>query len=420
MTEGMIKVEKIYKYYRLGKLGSGRLREDFSNWWARAIKKERGTMPFSRDAGRFCALKNISFEVGCGEVLGIIGNNGAGKSTLLKIISRITAPSSGCIMGNGSVASLLEVGTGFHGELTGRENIFLNGHILGMKKREIAARFDEIVAFSGVEEFIDTPVKRYSSGMYTRLAFAVAAHMDPEILIVDEVLAVGDAEFQRKCIGKMREVASNKGRTILFVSHNMQALQNLCHRVITLHKGEMVDMGDPESVIGNYLKGVARSSIISREYQTVESGPGNDAIRIKKMAIVPEYLPGQQVIDIRTPLTVEFEFWHLDPMPGSLVVSVYLFNMAGECIFDVCSDGLSGVNGLITGNCRIPGNFLNDGSYYFSFAFTKDVYTRLFYFEGGLSFDVADYRRNTTWYGKWVGYVRPAFPVILSHKDPIK
>lgn len=416
MTEVMIKVEKIYKYYRLGKLGSGRMREDFSNWWTRTMRKGREEQTVSRDAGLFCALRDISFEVVRGEVLGIIGHNGAGKSTLLKIISRITAPSSGCIMGNGSVASLLEVGTGFHGELTGRENIFLNGHILGMKKREIAARFDEIVDFSGVEEFIDTPVKRYSSGMYTRLAFAVAAHMEPEILIVDEVLAVGDAEFQRKCIGKMREVASNKGKTILFVSHNMQALQNLCHRVITLEKGEIADMGDPEAVIGAYLKGAKKSNMVAREYETPESGPGNDAIRIKKVALVPEYLPGQQVIDIRTPFTIRFEFWHQDPVPGSLVVSVYLFNMAGECIFDVCSEGLEGVHGLIEGDCRIPGNFLNDGAYYFSMSFVKNANKRLFYFEACLSFDVEDYRRNISWYGKWMGYVRPAFPVNLFPK----
>lgn len=409
----MIKVENISKYYQLGKFGSGRLREDFKNWWDKSFI----TQPEKdRSANGIWALKDISFEVAAGEVLGIIGNNGAGKSTLLKIISRITAPSNGCIMGNGRVTSLLEIGTGFHGELTGRENIYLNGHILGMKKKEIRERFDEIVDFSGVEKFIDTPVKRYSSGMYTRLAFAVAAHMDPEILIVDEVLAVGDAEFQRKSLGKMKEVSSKQGKTILLVSHNMQALKNLCNRAIVLHKGELINMGDPEIVIENYLK-KEKTYNIFQEFDNMELAPGNDAIRIKKVELKPEYLPGQEVIDIRTPLNVYFEFWNLDHTVGSLIAGVLLFNMAGECIFDVGSEGDTSLTGLIEGRCRIPGNFLNDGSYYISIAFVKDTTNRLFYFESCLSFDVEDYRKNTAWYGKWIGHVRPSFPVILRPKE---
>ena len=411
----MIKVENVSKYYNLGTLGSGRLREDLKNWWDRSFNKDLRAED-TRDW--IWALRNVSFEVAQGEVLGIIGNNGAGKSTLLKIISRITAPTSGCIMGNGRIASLLEVGTGFHGELTGRENIFLNGHILGMKKKEIIVRFDEIVDFSGVEKFIDTPVKRYSSGMYTRLAFAVAAHMDPEILIVDEVLAVGDAEFQRKCIGKMKEVSSKEGKTVLFVSHNMQALQNLCHRAIALHKGEISDMGDPEAVIGGYLKKEKKLTTY-KEYETPGSAPGNDAIRIKKVELIPHYLEGQQVIDIRTPLTVRFGFWHTDTAPGNLTVGMHLFTIQGAFIFDVCSDGLLSANGLIEGSCTIPGNFLNDGSYYLSLVFVKNTTRRLFYIESCLVFDVEDYRKNTAWYGKWQGAVRPSFPVTLTSDNSL-
>ena len=242
-----IKVEHIYKQYRLGQVGTGSLSQDVNRWWHKVRGKEDPTLkitesndPVTHDnSGFIWALKDISFSVNHGEVLGIIGRNGAGKSSLLKILSKVTSPTKGQIMLNGRVASLLEVGTGFHPELTGRENIFLNGAILGMTKREITQKFDEIVAFSGVEKYIDTPVKRYSSGMYVRLAFAVAAHLEPEILIVDEVLAVGDAEFQKKCLGKMGEVSKGEGRTVLFVSHNMAAVQSLCKSGILLQNGKL-------------------------------------------------------------------------------------------------------------------------------------------------------------------------------------
>ena len=228
----VISVEQVSKAYRLGQIGGGTLKEDFARWCAKLSGKpdpllKIGQEHHARRMGeQFWALENVSFEVKQGEVLGIIGRNGAGKSTLLKILSQVTTPTSGRIKIKGRIASLLEVGTGFHPDLTGRENVFLNGAILGMTKAEIRKKFDEIVAFSGVEEFIDTPVKRYSSGMYVRLAFAVAAHLEPEILIVDEVLAVGDAEFQKKCLGKMQDVATG-GRTVLFVSHNMAAISRL-------------------------------------------------------------------------------------------------------------------------------------------------------------------------------------------------
>jgi len=229
-------------------------------------------------AEEFWALRDVSFEVKRGEVVGIIGRNGAGKSTLLKILSRITEPTTGRIEIDGRVASLLEVGTGFHPELTGRENIFLNGAILGMKRAEIRAKFDEIVAFAEVEQFLDTPVKRYSSGMYVRLAFAVAAHLEPEILIVDEVLAVGDAEFQSKCLGKMREVAGG-GRTVLFVSHNMTAVVNLCSRAIQLERGVLVRSGDAETVVNHYLKNDSGLNGAS-EWRADERAIGNTRLRL--------------------------------------------------------------------------------------------------------------------------------------------
>lgn len=415
MRSIIIKAENVSKHYRLGKLGSGRLREDVANFLRRRSAIDHSTET-NNSKHSIWALKDISFEVEHGEVLGFIGNNGAGKSTLLKIISRITLPTSGCVFGKGRIASLLEVGTGFHGELTGMENIFLNGNILGMKKNEIAVRLDEIIDFSGVERFIDTPVKRYSSGMYTRLAFAVAAHLDPEILIVDEVLAVGDAEFQRKCLGKMKEVSTREGKTVLFVSHNMQALKNLCHRTIALHEGKIIDEGKPEIVISSYLK-KQQNDFVHQSYETPESAPGNDYIRIKKVELAADYMNDLQVIDIRTPLHLHFEFWYKDAAPGNLIVGIHLFNIAGDCIFDICSDAQKFENGLFDGSCNIPGNFLNDGSYYISIVFVKNSTTRLFYFEACIAFEVEDYRHNTEWFGKWLGYVRPSFPVIVQPKQ---
>jgi len=229
MSNTVIRVENLSKQYRLGTLNHGTLYRDLQSWWARKRGREDpnsriGTSDHSQSNNdTFWALKDVSFSVEKGEVVGIIGRNGAGKSTLLKILSRVTAPTTGEVKVKGRIASLLEVGTGFHPELTGRENIYLNGSILGMKKREIDAKFDEIVKFAEIEKFLDTPVKRYSSGMYVRLAFAVAAHLEPEILIIDEVLAVGDAAFQKKCLGKMKDVSTKEGRTVLFVSHNMGA-----------------------------------------------------------------------------------------------------------------------------------------------------------------------------------------------------
>lgn len=262
MVADAIKVENLSKQYRLGNIGTGWLAHDVNRWWHKLLGKDDPYLLVSETNDRtkkgaseyVWSLKNINFSVRKGEVLGIIGRNGAGKSTLLKILSRTTAPTTGNVKIRGRVASLLEVGTGFHPELTGRENIFLNGAILGMTKKEIKSKFDEIVDFSGVERYIDTPVKRYSSGMYVRLAFAVAAHLESEILIVDEVLAVGDAEFQKKCLGRMRDVSIKDGRTVLFVSHNMGAIRGLCSRAMLLETGQMKTAGSVEDVVSLYYK----------------------------------------------------------------------------------------------------------------------------------------------------------------------
>jgi lipopolysaccharide transport system ATP-binding protein len=261
MSETVIQVHSLSKQYRLGEVGTGTLSHDLKRWWYRVRGKEDPFLKVGEINDRTVsgtseyvwALRDINFEVKQGDILGIIGRNGAGKSTLLKILSKTTAPTSGEIKIRGRTASLLEVGTGFHPELTGRENIFLNGAIMGMTKKEIAKKFDEIVDFAGVERYVDTPVKRYSSGMYVRLAFAVAAHLEPEILIVDEVLAVGDVEFQKKCLGKMKDVSAKEGRTVLFVSHNMNAIKNLCNSALFLEKGLVKQTGLLQDVIKNYL-----------------------------------------------------------------------------------------------------------------------------------------------------------------------
>ncbi|WP_435415248.1 ABC transporter ATP-binding protein [Polaribacter aestuariivivens] len=265
----ILKVENLSKQYRLGTVGTGTISHDFNRFLARIRGKEDPYLKIGESNDRASkgnseyvwALKDINFEVKRGEVLGIIGKNGAGKSTLLKILSKVTGPTTGSIKSKGRIASLLEVGTGFHPEMTGKENIFLNGAILGMTKKEIQSKLDEIVSFSGCERYIDTPVKRYSSGMKVRLAFAVAAHLEPDILVVDEVLAVGDAEFQKKAIGKMQDISGKDGRTVLFVSHNMAAVKSLCNRGVVLDNGKSLFTGDIDSAVNFYLKNAKSSQI---------------------------------------------------------------------------------------------------------------------------------------------------------------
>lgn len=322
-----------------------------------------GSAPVERE--EFWALRNVSIEVPEGQVLGIIGANGAGKSTLLKVLSRITEPTEGEVRLRGRVASLLEVGTGFHPELTGRENVFLNGVILGMKRREVAAKLDAIVAFAGVERFLDTPVKRYSSGMYLRLAFSVAVHLDPDILIVDEVLAVGDAEFQQRCLGKM-EAKARGGRTVLFVSHNMAAVRSLCDRVVWMQKGRVFLQGDPGEVVDAYLQsGLAEENFV--EWKGMDA-PGAEGVRLRRFAVSGG---DGGSLDMRSdlPITVEMML-EIESLPDALVVGFDLLSSEGATIFRTChtdkatSEWLDLRPGLNRLMCELPPGLLNRGRFF--------------------------------------------------------
>jgi lipopolysaccharide transport system ATP-binding protein len=352
------------------------------------------------------ALKDVSFEVLPGEVIGIIGRNGAGKSTLLKILSRITEPTTGRARIRGRVGSLLEVGTGFHPELTGRENIFLNGAVLGMKRSEVALKFDEIVAFAEVERFMDTPVKHYSSGMYMRLAFAVAAFVEPEILLIDEVLAVGDAEFQKKCLGKMGDV-SRQGRTILFVSHNMTAVKSLCSRAMWLDAGRIVNAGETEGVITDYLQNGARITL-AQEWNDHDSAPGGDKVRLHRVSITALGQGADEPITVKTALELNAAFWNY--LPGAfLSLSIVLYNRAGVAIFNTGAGGRSFPAGLVSGSFVIPGDFLNDDIYAVRLLVIEDSSAVLLDLHDLVVFEVHDTERQSRWYGKWIGAVRPTF-----------
>lgn len=367
----------------------------------------------------FYALKDVSFEIEQGDRLGIIGNNGAGKSTLLKILSRISSPTSGEITVNGKVASLLEVGTGFHPELTGRENIYLNGAILGMKKDEITRNFDQIVEFAGnqIKSFLDTPVKRYSSGMYVRLGFAIAAHLNPDILIVDEVLAVGDIDFQKKSLSKMQEV-SRQDRTILFVSHNLTAVSNLCNKTLYLEKGQVKGFGETGLILNNYLA-EHQNNVLIQSFDSIDEAPGNDFIKLKYAKLEPKLFEDQAYLDIRNSFSLHFEFWNL--LKGAnLNLSLHIFSATGDCILNIATPVKVLNDGIITGKLEFPGNYFNDGTYTISLMVVKDQTIVLYNFENLINFEIADYRENVAWYGKWPGYVRPNFPFSLEQTSNLR
>jgi lipopolysaccharide transport system ATP-binding protein len=367
----------------------------------------------------FWALKDVSFKIEQGDRVGVVGSNGAGKSTLLKVLSRITEPTQGKITIKGRVASLLEVGTGFHPELSGRENIFLNGAILGMKRDEIKKHFDAIVDFAGVEKFLDTPVKRYSSGMYVRLGFAISAHLEPEIMIVDEVLAVGDADFQRKCLGKMKD-ASTSGRTILFVSHNLTAVQGLCNKAMYMQKGQLIQMGETNLIMSNYLSQIQKTDL-QVTYTNQSEAPGNERVRLKSVKLVPNYLDNQNHLDVRTSFKIQIEFWNYMDQ-ANLNISLHINSLTGECIFNIGTPSIKFDKGIISAECEIPNDFLNDGSYSLSFMIVKDTASVIYNFEEALIFEIEDYREGTVWYGKWPGYVRPKieFPIMqLEYENAI-
>jgi lipopolysaccharide transport system ATP-binding protein len=354
-----VSVEGLSKYYRIGQYRNayGTLRDSIALATHRIVRRER-----VEEHKDIWALHDVSFDVAEGEVLGIVGRNGAGKSTLLKILTRITTPTEGQAVIRGRVGSLLEVGTGFHPELTGRENVFLNGAVLGMKRREIARKFQEIVDFAGVENFIDTPVKRYSSGMSVRLAFAVAAHLEPEILLVDEVLAVGDAEFQRRCLGRMEDL-SQSGRTVLFVSHNMQAVVQLCSRALWLEHGRLLEDGQSGDVVASYLQAGHGSGSL-REWPDLETAPGNDLVRLRSVRAVHEDGTLADAVDVRTPVGIEVTFAVLR-YGEPLFPKIKVYNGRGEVAFNAMDTSARWLEpsspGDYTSTAWIPGNYLNEG-----------------------------------------------------------
>ena len=417
MSELIIRVENLGKRYRID-----RLRRRHNTLRDALDERARSFIPAlaallrrgnGREAGRetIWALDGVSFEVPRGQVLGLIGPNGAGKSTLLKVLSRITEPTTGRAEIHGRVGSLLEVGTGFHSELTGRENIYLNGAILGMTRAEIDSKFDGIVEFSEVERFLDTPVKRYSSGMYLRLAFAVAAHLEPEVLLVDEVLAVGDAAFQKKCLGKMNEIAG-RGRTVLFVSHNMLAVEELCDRVLWIQEGRIRMSGQPRAVIAEYLK-AAVSYTTERIWDDPSTAPGNSRVRLHRVRVRPADGSPTDSIDVRTSFALEFEYWSMEP-GISPMLSLDLLNERNVLLFRVggrdmpAGQGESSPGAMYRDSCLVPGNVLNNGWYRISLRVFENL-RPVFQYDDILTFQVWDAPETRGgWLGEWRGVVRPA------------
>ncbi len=418
MSDSAIQVVNLGKQFHIGARQPGTT----SAFGHRPMLHERLTSgvgrilraPFKKKMSKtevFWALQDINFDVKQGEAVGIIGHNGAGKSTLLKILSRITEPTVGYADIHGRLSSLLEVGTGFHPELTGRENIYLNAAILGMKATHIQRKFDEIVAFAEVEKFIDTAAKHYSTGMYLRLAFSVAAHLEPEILLVDEVLAVGDASFQKKCLGKMEDVAK-QGRTVVFVSHNMAAVETLCQRVVWLQNGRIHKIGEASEVVPSYLHS-ALKTITEQRWDDPQAAPGNETVRLHRVCVRPAEGPAEGSIDIRTPYVIEFDYWNMVP-ETRLDLSFHLYNEQGIMVFNHNTylepvwHGRSRAKGLYRSTCFVPGDLMNDGEYRVSLVVTSDQARAIYKHSDLLSFTVLDApEMRNAWYGRWPGSVRP-------------
>ncbi|MCY0975817.1 polysaccharide ABC transporter ATP-binding protein [Chryseobacterium wangxinyae] len=407
-----LKAEDISKQYRLGQVGTGTLTHDLNRFWHQIRGKENPYLKIGEANDRSSkgssdyvwSLRDIDFEVEQGDALGIIGRNGAGKSTLLKILSKVTKPTTGKIYTNGRIASLLEVGTGFHPEMTGRENVFLNGAILGMTRKEITRKFDEIVDFSGVERYIDTPVKRYSSGMYVRLAFAVAAHLESEILIVDEVLAVGDAEFQKKCLGKMGDVTKGEGRTILFVSHNMTAIKELCNNGILLNQGKLDFSGNILETIVEYQKSNEQNSHFLHD-EDMETAPGNQNIKILEFSVQP--ITGG-LIDIESGISIRLRFFN-HKVGINLDATFELRTYEEVPVFHTGTLISTNNDSESKEYCiefTLPKNLLNAGNYYFKLIFGQDQRIPLYINSGLVGFEVENVKfgKNT---GLLPGVIRP-------------
>ncbi len=402
----IVKIENLGKRYRIGGLHPGYMtfREMLGGIVSAPFKGWRGLNSPSRTT--LWALKNINFEVQQGELIGIIGRNGAGKSTLLKVLSRITKPTTGRVAIYGRVGSLLEVGTGFHPDLTGRENIFLNGAILGMRRAEIERKFDEIVTFSEIEQFIETPVKWYSSGMYVRLAFSVAAHLEPEVLIMDEVLAVGDAAFQQKCLDKMHDIRQ-QGRTIFFVSHSMPAVTRLCRRVILMYHGSIIGDGPAQQVVNDYLSSSWNIGA-EREWNDPHEAPGNEVVRLHRARVRAEEGQTIAAVDIRRPVGIEITYEVL--RPGHILLPVIeIYNEEGAHLFSAHDTGpqwrQSRPVGPYTSTAWIPGNLLAEGNLLVNVAVMSHLpYTATHVYERNVvAFQVIDSQEGDAARGDYIG-----------------
>jgi lipopolysaccharide transport system ATP-binding protein len=417
----IIKVENLSKAYQLGNFGTGTISRDLERSWARIRGKEDPFLKIGEVNDRaqkgssdiVWSLKDINFEVEQGDAVGIIGRNGAGKSTLLKILSRVTSPTTGSIKIKGRVASLLEVGTGFHPELSGKENIYLNGAILGMRKAEIKRKFDEIVDFAGVERYIDTPVKRYSSGMYVRLAFAVAAYLESEILIVDEVLAVGDAEFQKKCLGKMGDISKGEGKTVLFVSHNMTALSNVCNKGILLENGTLALAADVNTIVNYYLQSNIRSNNHNSNLTEIESIIPNvfklHGMKLNKLE-TDEF--GSELIFLNNTITITIDF-ELLLNKEDITIGIEIFNIAQICVFKIASLSFN-AEGNYQATCTIPPYLLNDDVYTIDLYIIKNGSVILMGLKNTIQFEVKEIERSENWYSKWIGVIRPQIPINIK------
>lgn len=427
-----IKVENLSKAYQLGEIGTGTLSNDLKRWAYRMRGKEDPFLKIGETNDRtkkgesdiVWSLKDLNFEIEQGDAVGIIGRNGAGKSTLLKILSRVTSPTTGSVKVKGRVASLLEVGTGFHPELSGRDNIFLNGAILGMRKAEIKKHFDAIVDFAGIERYIDTPVKRYSSGMYVRLAFAVAAHLESEILVVDEVLAVGDAEFQKKCLGKMNEVSKGEGRTVLFVSHNMDSISRICAKAIYLKNGLIDSYGESEKIITGYIR-LNSTLIAKRAWENDSDAPGDNFFRLKSIEVEEVGKGVTDNINIKSEISINVGYYVLAPnLRYTHGINIYSENDThvlsshdkdSKTIFDKSSPG------LYFTKVFLPNNFLSEGTYKLSFAIMSyNPFFVHFHHMDSLRFNIYDELLGDTargsYSGPYPGVVRP----ILKWQNEIK
>ena len=410
----VIKVENLSKAYQIGQIGTGTISRDLERFvTTKILGKEDPFLKIGETNDRSTkggsdivwSLKDLNFEINQGDAVGIIGKNGAGKSTLLKLLSRVTSPTTGSIKVKGRIASLLEVGTGFHPELSGRENIYLNGAILGMRKKEITRKLDEIIDFSGVERYVDTPVKRYSSGMYVRLAFAVAAHLESEILIVDEVLAVGDAEFQKKCLGKMGDISKGEGRTVLFVSHNMASVKLLCNNSILLSNGIMQNMSATDIIINEYKKLYNQNSTskifdFKNEYFTLNE-------------ISYKNNEGTSFIAINDDIHLNLIFDFKNDISG-IAIELFVKNDEEALVFNSFTKTFNVKKGILEVTCIVPKNLLNNALYKLTIGVSKDYISFLAKYEDILEIEVENHIEELGWQGKVEGIIRPKLAWIVN------